>query len=180
MRKHMFIWKRRVSSMPKVLIEARREVFEKDDLGDGSFIVLRRINDNACVLDMPQEYGGSTIFYIANFMDDPNLRTNSFQEGEFDVNLRRQDEQEKNIKPKETKDKVEGSVPALKGPTTRGRLKKIQEEELKVEQILNCFNLHGRKVVRLITLEFGDYVLVWWTQFLDDLKRCGVRDPCKD
>ncbi|RDX93074.1 hypothetical protein CR513_24718, partial [Mucuna pruriens] len=34
---------------------------------------------------------------------------------------------------------------------------------LKVEQILGYFNLHGRMVVRLVTLEFGDYALVWWT-----------------
>ncbi|RDX97896.1 hypothetical protein CR513_19271, partial [Mucuna pruriens] len=44
-------------------------------------------------------------------------------------------------------------------------------------EVLNCFNLHGRKVVRLITLEFGDYALIWWTQFLDNMKRHGVRDP---
>ncbi|RDX72776.1 hypothetical protein CR513_47694, partial [Mucuna pruriens] len=31
--------------------------------------------------------------------------------------------------------------------------------ELKVEQILDYFNLHGRKLVRLVTLEFGDYAL---------------------
>ncbi|RDX94819.1 Retrovirus-related Pol polyprotein from transposon 17.6, partial [Mucuna pruriens] len=40
---------------------------------DGPFTISCRINDNAYVLDMPQEYGG---------MDDMNLRTNSLQEGE--------------------------------------------------------------------------------------------------
>ncbi|RDX85653.1 hypothetical protein CR513_33134, partial [Mucuna pruriens] len=29
--------------------------------------------------------------------------------------------------------------------------------ELKIEQILGYFDLHGRMVVRLVTLEFGDY-----------------------
>ncbi|RDY03257.1 hypothetical protein CR513_13175, partial [Mucuna pruriens] len=51
--------------------------------------------------------------------------------------------------------------------------------ELKVEQILGCFNLHGRRVVRLVTLEFSDYVLVWWTQVLEDIRR-GEKDPCED
>ncbi|RDX75529.1 hypothetical protein CR513_44577, partial [Mucuna pruriens] len=32
--------------------------------------------------------------------------------------------------------------------------------EHKVEQILGFFNLHGRILVRLVTLEFGEYVLV--------------------
>ncbi|RDY05610.1 hypothetical protein CR513_10528, partial [Mucuna pruriens] len=31
--------------------------------------------------------------------------------------------------------------------------------ELKEEQILGCFDLHGRVVVRLVTLEFGEYAL---------------------
>ncbi|RDX95736.1 hypothetical protein CR513_21705, partial [Mucuna pruriens] len=37
--------------------------------GLGPFQMHKRINDNAYVLDMPQEYGG---------MDGSNLRTNSF------------------------------------------------------------------------------------------------------
>ncbi|RDX82571.1 hypothetical protein CR513_36620, partial [Mucuna pruriens] len=41
-------------------------------------------------------------------------------------------------------------------------LDKYVNWELKVEQILNYFNLHGRKVVRLVTIDFGDYALVWW------------------
>ncbi|RDY11899.1 hypothetical protein CR513_03378, partial [Mucuna pruriens] len=41
--------------------------------------------------------------------------------------------------------------------------------ELKVEKIL----------VRLVTLEFGDYVLVWWTQMLEDVRR-GIRDLCEN
>ncbi|RDX86698.1 hypothetical protein CR513_31940, partial [Mucuna pruriens] len=34
---------------------------------------------------------------------------------------------------------------------------------------------HGRKM-RLVTLEFSDYALVWWTQVLEDI-RSGVREP---
>ncbi|RDY13805.1 hypothetical protein CR513_01222, partial [Mucuna pruriens] len=32
--------------------------------------------------------------------------------------------------------------------------------ELKVEQMLSCFDMHGRMIVRLVTLNFGDYALV--------------------
>ncbi|RDY01384.1 hypothetical protein CR513_15290, partial [Mucuna pruriens] len=35
--------------------------------------------------------------------------------------------------------------------------------ELNVVKILGCFNLCGRRVVRLVTFKFGDYALVWWT-----------------
>ncbi|RDY13241.1 hypothetical protein CR513_01872, partial [Mucuna pruriens] len=31
----------------------------------------------------------------------------------------------------------------------------------------------------LVTLEFGEYTLVWWSQMLEDIRR-GVRDPCED
>ncbi|RDX73320.1 hypothetical protein CR513_47094, partial [Mucuna pruriens] len=54
------------------------------------------------------------------------------------------------------------------------------DRELKVEQILNYFNLHGRMVVRIVTLKFGDYVLVWWMQFLDNLKSHRVKELCED
>ncbi|RDY04986.1 hypothetical protein CR513_11216, partial [Mucuna pruriens] len=54
------------------------------------------------------------------------------------------------------------------------RGKETRREELDME-ILSCFDLHGRVVVRLVTLEFGDYALVWWIQMLEgmsgDLKR---------
>ncbi|RDX77571.1 hypothetical protein CR513_42296, partial [Mucuna pruriens] len=62
-------------------------------LGDGPFTVLRIINNDAYILDMPQEYGGSTTFNTADLspfissMDNLNLRTKPFQEGESDVNL---------------------------------------------------------------------------------------------
>ncbi|RDY01274.1 hypothetical protein CR513_15427, partial [Mucuna pruriens] len=54
----------------------------------GPFLVLKKINDNAYVLDMPNEYGGSCTFNISNLslfyasMDDLKLKTNSLQERE--------------------------------------------------------------------------------------------------
>ncbi|RDX97730.1 hypothetical protein CR513_19483, partial [Mucuna pruriens] len=56
---------------------------------------------------------------------------------------------------------------SLKSKFMMNYIKKLGErldKEHKVEQILGCFNLHGQMVVRLVTLEFGDYALVWWTQ----------------
>ncbi|RDX83284.1 hypothetical protein CR513_35810, partial [Mucuna pruriens] len=50
-------------------------------------------------------------------------------------------------------------------------------EELKVEQILGCFDYIGRMMVRLVTLEFSEYALVWWNQVLEDVRR-GRRNPC--
>ncbi|RDY10495.1 hypothetical protein CR513_04977, partial [Mucuna pruriens] len=54
---------------------------------NGPFPMLKRINDNAYVLDIPQECG----------IDDPNLRINSFQEEESNMNQGGQDEQLKRL-----------------------------------------------------------------------------------
>ncbi|RDX90706.1 hypothetical protein CR513_27409, partial [Mucuna pruriens] len=42
--------------------------------------------------------------------------------------------------------------------------------ELKVKQVVTG--------VRLVTLSFGDYALIWWNTMLDDMKR-GVIEPCE-
>ncbi|RDX95717.1 hypothetical protein CR513_21718, partial [Mucuna pruriens] len=52
-------------------------------------------------------------------IDELNLRTNSFQEKESDVNLGRHDEKEKNTKHEE--------VETLQRPITIGRLKRLEE-----------------------------------------------------
>ncbi|RDX91782.1 hypothetical protein CR513_26180, partial [Mucuna pruriens] len=69
---------------------------------------------------MPQDVGGSTTFNVIDLTpfdasvegedDAPNLRTNSLQEGEDDAYIER-----------ETR--------TLEGHITRGRLKRIQEED---------------------------------------------------
>ncbi|RDX63040.1 hypothetical protein CR513_58567, partial [Mucuna pruriens] len=40
------------------------------------------------------------------------------------------------------------------------KLEEYIDWELKVDQIVSSFDLHGRKVVRLVTLEFGSYALL--------------------
>nr|KYP53491.1 hypothetical protein KK1_024628 [Cajanus cajan] len=83
--------------------------------GDGPFQVLKRINNNAYVLDLPSEYGVSPSFNISDLslftgLADQeeislDLRTNSLQEGGDD-----------------------GGGPWAKGPTTRAMAKRIHEE----------------------------------------------------
>ncbi|RDY01828.1 hypothetical protein CR513_14793, partial [Mucuna pruriens] len=50
--------------------------------------------------------------------------------------------------------------------------------ELKVDQIVSSVFLHGRKVVRLATLEFCGYALVWWNQVLEEIMS-DKRGPCE-
>ena len=58
--------------------------------GDGPFQVIKRINDNAYELDMPNTYLGSNSFNVTylNPFDAgfPNSWTNSLQSGEYDGN----------------------------------------------------------------------------------------------
>ncbi|RDX88679.1 hypothetical protein CR513_29698, partial [Mucuna pruriens] len=48
--------------------------------------------------------------------------------------------------------------------------------ELMVDQIVSSFDLHGHKVVRLVTLKFCGYALVWWSQVLEEI-RIDKRGP---
>ena len=59
--------------------------------GDGPFKVLERVNDNASKLDLPGEYNVSAAFNVTDlspFDVGDDLRTNLFQEGGNDVNLK--------------------------------------------------------------------------------------------
>ena len=62
-------------------------------MADGSFTVLKKIDDNVYKIDLPGEYGVSCTFNVADlkpYYDDDelqNLRTNSLQQGEDDTPL---------------------------------------------------------------------------------------------
>nr|KYP72218.1 Transposon Ty3-I Gag-Pol polyprotein [Cajanus cajan] len=83
--------------------------------GDGPFQILKKINNNVYVLDLPSEYGVSPSFNVSDLSlftglvaqeeDALDLRTNPLQEGGDD-----------------------GGGPWAKGPTTRAMAKRIQEE----------------------------------------------------
>ncbi|PHU03633.1 ABC transporter B family member 4 [Capsicum chinense] len=63
--------------------------------GDGPFQVLERINDNAYKIDLPPEYQVHNTFNVCDLSrvetvedgNDPNLRTNSLQDGEDDTGI---------------------------------------------------------------------------------------------
>ncbi|RDY12097.1 hypothetical protein CR513_03156, partial [Mucuna pruriens] len=43
--------------------------------------------------------------------------------------------------------------------------------KIKVEQVFRCFDFNNRMKVKLVTLEFSGYALVWWNQVLNDVVR---------
>ncbi|RDY10218.1 hypothetical protein CR513_05303, partial [Mucuna pruriens] len=88
-----YTWKRKEKNMQRMLrkggrkglsVGALKERFphlRKSKLiprGDRPFKIMKKLNDNAYKVDMPQEFGRS--------MQAPNLRTNSLLEGENDAN----------------------------------------------------------------------------------------------
>ncbi|RDX75771.1 hypothetical protein CR513_44313, partial [Mucuna pruriens] len=42
--------------------------------------------------------------------------------------------------------------------------------KLMVDQIVSSFDLHDCKVVRLVTVEFCGYALIWWNQVLEEIR----------
>lgn len=89
--------------------------------GDGPFKVLKRVGDNAYVLELPGEYGVSATFNVGDFtlyegLDEEleDSRWIPFQDREDD------------------KGSPTPQVPAFEGPITRARGKKIQRELDKV------------------------------------------------
>ena len=78
-----------------VWVHLRKEHFpekHKSELmprGDGPFRVLERINDNAYKIDLPDDYGVSTTFNVADLtpyfgLEESESRMTPFQEGEDD------------------------------------------------------------------------------------------------
>jgi len=45
--------------------------------------------------------------------------------------------------------------------------------EMKIEQIFTCYEIRDDKKLKLATLEFQNYALVWWTNVVKDRKRYG-------
>jgi len=45
--------------------------------------------------------------------------------------------------------------------------------EIKIEQIFTCYGIKDDKKLKLATLEFQNYALVWWTNAVKDKKIYG-------
>jgi len=45
------------------------------------------------------------------------------------------------------------------------------EWEMKVEQVVACYNYNEEKKIKLVFLEFEGYALVWWNQVRSDIER---------
>ncbi|RDX95681.1 hypothetical protein CR513_21760, partial [Mucuna pruriens] len=96
--------------------------------GDGPFKVLKEVNDNVYILDMPQTYEDSHTFHVTDLFaydidnQELNLRTNSFQEGGLNAILKPLEEESQVRKD----DKENMETKSLQDPMTRGRMKRWQ------------------------------------------------------
>ena len=48
--------------------------------------------------------------------------------------------------------------------------------ELKIDQLFEVHEIDDHRKVKLATLEFKDYALLWWDQNVKDRRRCGARE----
>ncbi|WZY99291.1 hypothetical protein YC2023_071620 [Brassica napus] len=118
----------------QVWVHLRKERFPKERKSklmpriDGPFEVTKRINDNAYKLDLQGKYDISDSFNVTDLIpfvaEEPDLRTNPFQEGGDDVIM----DQLANGDDEDRDKPTDGDVLALpKGPMTRSRSRKLTQ-----------------------------------------------------
>ncbi|RDX86347.1 hypothetical protein CR513_32320, partial [Mucuna pruriens] len=104
--------------------------------GDGPFKIIKKINDNAYILEMSQTYEGSHTFNVHL----THLRANSFEEGEPDKDLG---------SPRGDSQEVEDSQ-AFKGPLTKGKAKESTKGKACGEYQTTLIFLTQERVVFII------------------------------
>ncbi|XP_056864141.1 uncharacterized protein LOC130511252 [Raphanus sativus] len=118
----------------KVWVHLRKERFPKERKSklmpriDGPFEIIQKINNNAYKLDLQGKYDISNSFNVTDLIsfvaDEPDLRTNPFQEGGNDMIM---DQSSKEDKETMEEPADEDALTMPKGPMTRARSKQLKE-----------------------------------------------------
>ncbi|XP_071933764.1 uncharacterized protein [Coffea arabica] len=143
-----------LSPLPWVWLHLRKERFpvqRRNKLlprGDGPFQVIKRINDNAYKLDLPD--------------DEADLRTNPFEEEEDDTN------QETPLR----------TIRVPLGPQSRSKreARPSNDHIPGIKMKIPPFHTYSEEQkVKLAVVEFTDYAVVWWDQLSTSRRRS--REP---
>ena len=98
---------------------------------DGPFKVIRKISNNAYKLDLQGKYDVSNSFNVTDLIpfiaDEPDLRSNPFQEGGDDMIMDQPADGDRDGEFREEPAEEDEVLTIPKGPMTRARARKLKE-----------------------------------------------------